>query len=73
MDKEEIEEITSRLDVLIRLTALNTGAGLTMTEKIHNLHKAGFRPVDIAEILSTTANVVNVRLSEFRKKKRRKT
>jgi len=68
MEEKQLHEITSRLDRLARLVALTGSHGLTMTERIMLFYQAGFRPAEIAETLGTTANVVNVRLSELRKK-----
>jgi len=67
MEDRQLKEIVERLDKLIRIVALSSTKGLTSTEKISMLHHAGFAPKDIAEILGTTSNVVNVRLSEMRK------
>lgn len=71
MDAKELDGITQRLDVIIRLIALTAGSNLTLTERIHQLARAGIRPTQIAEILNTTRNVVNVRLSEARSQKKR--
>jgi DNA-directed RNA polymerase specialized sigma24 family protein len=68
MEDRQFEEITERLDKLIRIVALSSTKGLTLTEKILLLHQAGFAPKEIADILATTSNVVNVRLSEMRKR-----
>lgn len=69
MEDKQLKEITERLDKLIRLVALSNTSGRTTTERIVVLSKCGFRPTEIAEIVGTTANVVNVRLSEMRKAK----
>ncbi len=69
MDEKQLREITDRLDKIMRLVALSNTSGLTTTERIRGLAKCGFRPIEIAEILGTTTNVVNVRLSEMRKEK----
>jgi len=65
-----MKKITERLDKLIRIVALTSFSGLTMTEKIKILAQCGFKPVEIAELLGTTSNVVSVRLSEMKKKGR---
>lgn len=72
MEERQLSEIIDRLDKLIRIIALSSTQGLTLTERILLLHKAKFAPKEIAEILSTTPNVVNVRLSEMRKKELKK-
>lgn len=68
MDEKELKEITNRLDKLIRIVALSSTQGLTLTERISLLYQAGSSPKEIADILGTTSNVVNVRLSEMRKR-----
>jgi DNA-directed RNA polymerase specialized sigma24 family protein len=72
MEERQVNEITERLDKLIRIVALSSTRGLTLTEKIYLLHQASFAPKEIADILGTTSNVVNVRLSEMRKRGREK-
>ena len=72
MDDKQLKEITNRLDKLTRIIAATSTQGLTMTERIHLLHSTGFAPKEIADILGTSSNVVNVRLSEMRKKTRDK-
>ena len=71
------KEINKRLDQLIKLhvqsvklSALTLTKDLTLTDSIYRLYKAGFGPTDIADILGTTPNMVNVRLSEMRKRGR---
>ena len=69
MDEKLAKEIIKKMDSILKLLALTAGAGLTMTERIILLGKAGFRPVEIAEILGTSSNAVNVILSHNRTKK----
>lgn len=68
MDEKQFNEFTKRLDRLIRIVALSSTKGYTSIEKISLLSQAGFGPKEIAEIIGTTQNVVNVRLSEIRKR-----
>ncbi|MFZ3077369.1 MAG: hypothetical protein WA139_02850 [Candidatus Aenigmatarchaeota archaeon] len=70
MEDKQLKEITERLDKLIRLVAVSDTVGRTTLERIIILSKCGFRPAEIAEIVGTTSNVVNVRLSEMRKNKK---
>ena len=67
MDETNSKEIIERLDKLIRVVALTGMKDLTSTQKIALLSQAGFSPKEIAEIIGTSQNVVNVRLSEMRK------
>jgi DNA-binding CsgD family transcriptional regulator len=69
MEDKQFREIMDKLDKLTRVVALSTTQGLTSTEKIQMLHRAGFAPSEIADIIGTTPNVVNVRLSEMRRRR----
>jgi DNA-directed RNA polymerase specialized sigma24 family protein len=71
MDETDSKEIIERLDKLIRVVALTGMKELTSTQKIALLSQAGFGPKEIAEIIGTSQNVVNVRLSEMRRAKSR--
>ena len=62
------DEVTERLDILIKLQAATMIATLeSMKDKIILLGKAGLRPSLIAELVGTTSNHVNVVLSKNRK------
>jgi hypothetical protein len=68
MDPNELKPVIEKLDKLIRIIAITSTRGLTSTEKISILSQAGLGPKEIADIIGTTQNVVNVRLSEMRKR-----
>lgn len=72
MEEKQFKTISAKLDTLIRIVALTGTKGLTSTESIKLLNQAGISPKEIAEILGTTANAVNVRLSEMRKRRDKK-
>lgn len=62
------EEISEKLDILIKLQAASLTAYFDSSKaKILFLHKAGLRPKLIAEIVGTSPNHVNVTLSKERK------
>ena len=65
-------EVASKLDTLIRLTAIGLFGDKTQRDKIELLSSAGLQPKEIADLLGTTPNTVNVALSGIRKKKRGK-
>lgn len=67
-----IEEINRKLDTLIRLMAYQTVAKMTISEGAPLLRRLGFTASEIAAIYDSTANAVNVRLAESRKKKKDK-
>ncbi len=64
------EEDLSRSDLLIRLMAIALVNGRAQKEQIRLLSVAGMGPREIAELLGTTPNTVNVSLSMLRKKGR---
>lgn len=68
MADELIQEIDAKLDTLIRIQALQAVRGMeTQKDKIVFLYGAGVRPKDIASILGTTANTVNVAMANHKK------
>lgn len=67
------EDLAEKLDILIKLQAAALISSFESSkEKILFLHKAGLRPMLIAEIVGTTSNHVNVTLSKIRKPSRSK-
>ncbi len=61
------DEVSEKLDILIKLQAAALTAQMESTkDKIVFLSKAGLRPTLIADIVGTTANHVNVTLSNAR-------
>jgi DNA-directed RNA polymerase specialized sigma24 family protein len=68
MDEKQFKEITSKMDLVVRLLALNIVKDLKVQkDKIIALSSFGFGPSEIAKLLGTTSNTVNVALSEMRK------
>lgn len=65
------DELASKLDVLIRLTAIGLCADRSQREKIGILDSAGLPPKQIAEILGTTPNTVSVALAGLRKERKK--
>jgi DNA-directed RNA polymerase specialized sigma24 family protein len=51
----------------LKLVALISVESLPFKRQVWLMSKAGFQPTEIAELLDTTANSVNVRLSEMRR------
>lgn len=68
MDEKQFKEIASKLDLITRLLALNiTKDSKSQKGKILMLSSFGLGPTNIAELLGTTVNTVNVALSRARK------
>jgi len=69
-DKNEIAEIKDKLDTVIRLLATNiVSQDESLREQATKLSNAGLRSKDIAFVLDTTTNNVNVALHNARKAK----
>lgn len=67
------DEILKKLDALIRLQALALVSRFDSSkEKILFLGKSGLTPKEIADLVQTTSNHVNVTLSQARAAKKRK-
>jgi DNA-directed RNA polymerase specialized sigma24 family protein len=69
MDQAQYKEISDKMDKIIRLLALSVVKDMkTQKDKILYLTSFGFGPSDIATLIGTTSNTVNVALSKTRKK-----
>jgi DNA-directed RNA polymerase specialized sigma24 family protein len=65
------KDILHELRLIKRLLAQNLLVGESQTKQIAKLNAIGFKPKEIAEILGTTANTVNVALNRQRKSKKK--
>lgn len=72
MDDRHFEIITKKMDSLARLLALNIIKDKTVNEQVETLRKAGFRPIEIADLLGKTPNQINVTISLLEKAKKKK-
>lgn len=68
--KEDLQEITEKLDTIIRLLAISAAGQKTLREKVSILYSSGFRPKEIADLLSKTPNHIRVVLHELKKRKK---
>jgi|YelNatPaOPRAMG01_1025707.scaffolds.fasta_scaffold45976_2 DNA-directed RNA polymerase specialized sigma24 family protein len=69
LDEKQFKEITSKMDLIVRLLALNIVKDLKVQkDKIITLSSFGFGPSEIAKLLGTTPNTVSVALSGIKKK-----
>jgi len=67
-----LESISKKLGVLIALNLLSMNKEATTTQNIEMLDRFGLTPTEIAEILSTSANTVNVTRSRIKSSKKKK-
>jgi DNA-binding NarL/FixJ family response regulator len=73
MDEKQFNEITSKLDTINRLLALDIVKDFKIQgQKIIALSSFGFSPSEIAKLLGTTQNTVSVALSRMKKKTKKK-
>ena len=72
MDETFQRNILHELKIIKGLLAQNLLAGNSQTKQISKLDSIGLQPKEIAEILGTTSNTVNVALNRIRKSKRKR-
>ena len=65
------EETKTELEKTLRALLLVNIDSLKQKQQIAILDKAGFGPSEIAGVIGSTSNAVNVRLSEIRKQGRK--
>jgi DNA-directed RNA polymerase specialized sigma24 family protein len=65
------EETKTELEKTLRALLLVNLDSMKQKEQIAILDKAGFGPSEIAAVIGSTSNAVNVRLSEIRKRARK--
>ena len=66
------QEIKDKLDILVKLTALNIIKDIDYPKQVMLLSSIGLQPKEIAELLAKTPNSVRVTLSRLRKEKKAK-
>jgi DNA-binding NarL/FixJ family response regulator len=67
MNESVQKDILHELRLIKRLLAQNLLVGKSQTLHIAKLHSIGLKPKEIAEIVGTSANTVNVTLNRQRK------
>ena len=72
MDETIQKNILQELRSIKKLLALNLLSGDPQTKQISKLDSIGFQPKEIAEMLGTTSNTVNVTLNRIRKSRQKK-
>ncbi len=61
-------DLVNRLDVLIKLTALNMIAGKSITDQVELLSSAGLKPAEISRIIGKPLNTITGLLARLKKK-----
>jgi len=67
LTKRQFEEILRKLDLLVKLSALNLVKDRKVREQIKFLYGLGLQPKEIAWILGKTSTHVRVELHKLRK------
>ncbi len=67
-NEDVLQRIESKLDQMLKLSALQITSGLKQTQAIQLLSAAGFDRRLIAELLNTTPNTVSVTVSTLKAK-----
>lgn len=65
------KQIIEKLEIIIKLLAIEHVKGKEVREQILFLHQLGINNKEIAEILDKSQNTVNVTLFQARKKKKK--
>lgn len=72
MDETIQKNILHELKIIKRVLVYNLMAGARQSEQIGKLNSVGFPQKEIADILGTTRNTVNVALNRLKKSKQKK-
>ena len=72
MNEDTLESIDQKLEMVIKLLALQVAKGRTFMEQIELLENVGLSPVQIATCVGKTSNNIRVQLHAVRKKKSKK-
>jgi DNA-directed RNA polymerase specialized sigma24 family protein len=72
MPKSFEDLMLAKLDTLLRVVTVGMTKGMKQGEQIAVLDRVGLSPSEIAGLLGTTRNTVNVALSNLRKHRRTK-
>lgn len=66
LEPEQFEKLMEKLDLLIKLTAVNMLRDKEPKEKVKVLYGLGLRPIEIARIIDKSPNYVNVNIHRIR-------
>ncbi len=72
MDDAIQKNILHELKIIKRVLVYNLVAGARQSEQIDKLNSVGFQQKEIADILGTTRNTVNVALNRLKKSRQKK-
>lgn len=67
MEKNDLEPIIERLDSVVKLLAISVTQDKSFREQVRMMDSVGFKPSEIANILSKTSNHIRVTLHDMRR------
>ena len=70
VNRPETETLEKKLDILIKLFAMEAVRGREFREQVRILDQVGLQPKEIAELLNKSPNNISVTLSYLKKKSR---
>lgn len=70
MNEKQFEIISKKLDLIVKLIALNLTGEKNFKDKVNFLYSCGFRPKEIAELLGKSQEYIGSYLSLIRKEKK---
>lgn len=72
MNDKQFKILSEKLDTLIKLTAINTLKGKSLTEQVEILAELGLQPKKIATILGTDPATIRTLKSRVKKRRAKK-
>lgn len=66
MDDKQFDQLSGKMDTIIKLLAMNLVEGKDFKNQVLTLSAFGFQPKQIAEVLGKTSNNVSVTLHRLR-------
>lgn len=67
MDKEQIAWLDHKLDLILRIMAMEKLQGKTQTEQVKMLTELGLRPSEISSVTGIDIHTITARLAERKK------
>lgn len=72
VDENQFQILSGKMDIIIKLLALNTVKGKELKGQVGLLSSSGFQPKDIADILGKKSSHIRVILHRLRKESERR-
>jgi len=69
VDDQQFKQLSNKMDIIIKLLAMNMVEGKQLKDQVSILSSFGFQPKQIADVLGKTPNNVRVILHRFRQER----